>query len=377
MPCSSCSADLLRSFLRTFNLHHTQVLQRHAIRPIHRRALHTGPALHITSGTSRAVGRGAVEDLPIKGLDNVYLPFDRSKAKPGWAEDSAQSTTGAVLDYTIRPAAVESLGEVQSGTPSSDDIMEAENFWEEPKVRIRDPLRDKEALDRDTVQNSTPKDGDPGRKRRVGSSKETLPNKRQASLASSSPTATSKSDPKTTSRPRSQSSRTPREPWQTQKAALDEKFGTTGWQPRKRLSPDALDGIRALHAQYPQTYTTAALAEQFKVSPEAIRRILKSKWRPSEEEDVDRRQRWQKRGGSIWSQMVELGVKPPKKWREMGVGRKTGGGERRRDGRGEVPSERGGDGEEGIDVVDEFIEAHKVEGEEGRYPGRRLSERIL
>ncbi|MCJ1259806.1 Required for respiratory growth protein 9 mitochondrial [Lignoscripta atroalba] len=110
-----------------------------------------------------------------------------------------------------------------------------------------------------------------------------------------------------------------REHWQVQKNALTEKFGSQGWNPRKRLSPDALEGIRALHAQYPTKYTTPTLADQFKVSPEAIRRILKSKWRPDDEEAADRRQRWDRRGEGIWSQMVEIGIKPPKKWREMGV----------------------------------------------------------
>lgn len=112
-----------------------------------------------------------------------------------------------------------------------------------------------------------------------------------------------------------------REQWQIQKAALQEKFGSEKWNPRKRLSPDALDGIRALHAKFPDKFTTPLLAEQFKVSPDAIRRILKSKWKPSEEEQEDRMQRWDKRGETIWSNLVEMGVKPPKKWREMGVGR--------------------------------------------------------
>jgi hypothetical protein len=109
------------------------------------------------------------------------------------------------------------------------------------------------------------------------------------------------------------------EPWQAQKRALQQKFGEQGWSPRKRLSPDALEGIRALHAQYPEKFTTPVLADQFKVSPEAIRRILRSKWRPDEAEESSRRQRWDKRGETIWRQMVELGVKPPKRWREMGV----------------------------------------------------------
>ncbi|KAI4182342.1 MAG: hypothetical protein L6R41_006039 [Letrouitia leprolyta] len=108
-----------------------------------------------------------------------------------------------------------------------------------------------------------------------------------------------------------------RENWQIQKEALLNKFGSTGWAPRKRLSPDALEGIRALHAQYPDKYTTSALADQFEVPAEAIRRILKSKWRPHDEEATSRRQRWDRRGERIWSKMVALGVKPPKKWREV------------------------------------------------------------
>ncbi|KAL8643061.1 MAG: hypothetical protein Q9228_000300 [Teloschistes exilis] len=108
-----------------------------------------------------------------------------------------------------------------------------------------------------------------------------------------------------------------REDWQIQKDVLSTKFGTVGWSPRKRLSPDALEGIRALHAQFPEKYSTPVLADQFEVSPEAIRRILKSKWRPNEEEVANRRQRWDNRGERIWTQMVALGVKPPKKWRDV------------------------------------------------------------
>lgn len=111
--------------------------------------------------------------------------------------------------------------------------------------------------------------------------------------------------------------RPPPQAWQVQKRALSEKFGSSGWFPRKRLAPDVLESIRSLNSQSPEKYTTPVLAEQFKVSPEAIRRILRSKWRPNEEEQVERKLRWEKRGKAIWSQMVEIGIKPPKKWRTM------------------------------------------------------------
>ncbi|KAJ5569422.1 Required for respiratory growth protein 9 [Penicillium hispanicum] len=100
--------------------------------------------------------------------------------------------------------------------------------------------------------------------------------------------------------------------WQIQKDSLNRKF-PAGWNPPKKLSPDALEGIRHLHATAPEQFTTAVLAEEFKVSPEAIRRILKSKWRPSASEAEDRRKRWEKRHERIWSQMAELGLRPSTK----------------------------------------------------------------
>lgn len=116
-----------------------------------------------------------------------------------------------------------------------------------------------------------------------------------------------------------------KEAWRVQKEALKEKFGEAGWQPRKKLSPDALDGIRSLHKSDPDKYTTPVLANEFKVSPEAIRRILRAKWKPTEEEEEARAARWEKRGEQIWNKHAEMGVKPPKKWREMGVGSVKGG----------------------------------------------------
>ena len=50
-----------------------------------------------------------------------------------------------------------------------------------------------------------------------------------------------------------------------------------------------------------------------------MRRILKSTWKPSEEQVEQRRARWDTRGQKIWTGMAELGLRPPKKWRDMGV----------------------------------------------------------
>lgn len=120
-----------------------------------------------------------------------------------------------------------------------------------------------------------------------------------------------------------------RENWQIQKSANMNKFGEATWQPRKRLSPDTLEGIRALHASDPVTYSTETLSNQFQVSPENIRRILKSKWRPNDDEREAREKRWERRGVRKWTEMAALGERPPKRWRDMGVGSVKGEPERR------------------------------------------------
>jgi hypothetical protein len=50
-----------------------------------------------------------------------------------------------------------------------------------------------------------------------------------------------------------------------------------------------MDDLRSLHAQDPYAWSTPRLAERFRISPEAVRRILKSKWRPKPDEDRDLR----------------------------------------------------------------------------------------
>ena len=65
--------------------------------------------------------------------------------------------------------------------------------------------------------------------------------------------------------------------WKAQKEALVKKFKGDGWQPRKKLSPDALEMIRGLHREDPERNSTENLSNKFKGSPEAVRSILKSK----------------------------------------------------------------------------------------------------
>ena len=56
-----------------------------------------------------------------------------------------------------------------------------------------------------------------------------------------------------------------------------------GWAPPRKLSREAMDAVRQLHRLDPKKFNTPMIADKFKISPEAVRRILKSKWEPSVE----------------------------------------------------------------------------------------------
>jgi Neugrin len=56
-----------------------------------------------------------------------------------------------------------------------------------------------------------------------------------------------------------------------------------GWSPPRKLSREAMEGLRELHRFDPEKFNTPVLAEKFKISPEGVRRILKSRWAPSRE----------------------------------------------------------------------------------------------
>ncbi|KAJ7634746.1 hypothetical protein FB45DRAFT_473405 [Roridomyces roridus] len=78
--------------------------------------------------------------------------------------------------------------------------------------------------------------------------------------------------------------------WQTHRKTIQENF-PAGWNPPRKLSRDAMEGLRQLHRLNPQTFTTPVLAERFRISPEAVRRILKSRWEPPAARRVELRTR--------------------------------------------------------------------------------------
>lgn len=76
--------------------------------------------------------------------------------------------------------------------------------------------------------------------------------------------------------------RTPHE-FAAHNAAIKKAF-PEGWSPPRKLSREAMEGVRELNTMDPETFTTPVLAERFRISPEAVRRILKSKWEPTREQ---------------------------------------------------------------------------------------------
>lgn len=97
------------------------------------------------------------------------------------------------------------------------------------------------------------------------------------------------------------------ESWMVNKAILQAKFRGAQWDSKKKLSPAAREGIKTLHKNHPE-YTTAKLSELFEISPEVVRRVLRSKWEPDTETQEARLQHWVRRGGSVFQRWEELGV---------------------------------------------------------------------
>lgn len=246
-----------------------------------------------------------------KGSINGLTDVKSASGSPRWLEGHLQS----------KPDADSAVVEL---SPEAVDAIAADLAPQEPSQHHETPSREYEtplkSLLKDLPMKQPKPPVDPvsrttGRRTKVANNSFALHFSKPRRTDSNSKTGGS------ASRPTSRDEWTPpeREHWQIDKEALSKKF-PDGWNPRKRLSPDAITGIRALHAQMPERYDTQALSQEFGVTAEAIRRILKSKWSPSPEEETDRQRRWLKRGQQVWSRYAELGVKPPKLWRELGIG---------------------------------------------------------
>lgn len=61
------------------------------------------------------------------------------------------------------------------------------------------------------------------------------------------------------------------------KRTFQKKHGNTAWNPKRRLSREDMEKLRQLKEIFPH-YKTIDLSQIFHISPEAVRRILKSKF---------------------------------------------------------------------------------------------------
>lgn len=80
--------------------------------------------------------------------------------------------------------------------------------------------------------------------------------------------------------------------WHKREEALRKRYGL--WNPTRKLSRQQMIDIRELKKAAPHL-KTVQLADHFNVNPESIRRILKSKWVPSDNELESILQRTEKR----------------------------------------------------------------------------------
>ncbi|PYH90785.1 mitochondrion organization and biogenesis protein [Aspergillus ellipticus CBS 707.79] len=259
-------------------------LLRNALRSEFAANLHYGPAHSVTPFTYRR--RGVQQ--------RKFSSFPRAQISPSTTYLVSEESSSASPD-----TASESQPDIQSKPPRGEDSPnEASNA--------------KAESDNVKTQRATPKD-DAGTSKKKGKGSDP---KLKDKESSKSKDKDSKPKEKGASRKERRSAeglkKKQTQMWEIQKKALKEKFAD-GWNPFKKLSPDALEGIRHLHKVAPQRFTTPVLAAEFKVSPEAIRRILKSKWKPTATESEDRRKRWENRHDRIWGHMSELGLRPSTK----------------------------------------------------------------
>lgn len=245
-------------------------------------------------------GQGLRTAVPLAGIMNREVRTRRREKKMGGSkEEIAASTRSKAENRYLRK-----LRRMQAGTfrPLAGEMEMQGEEGEQGADIAKSALRAIDGMEGPRVQKRTQK------------GKSEIDSPVDSKKAKRNTTTTKTSDP-------NQKPHHPkkREDWQIQKSALASKLSSQPWNPRKRVSPDTLSGIRALHASDPTTYTTPLLAQHFQISPDAVRRILKSKWQPSEQEVEKRMERWERRGVRKWEEMASQGQKPPRKWREMGV----------------------------------------------------------
>lgn len=106
--------------------------------------------------------------------------------------------------------------------------------------------------------------------------------------------------------------------WKKRDLSHRKRYGE--WRPTKKLSRQQMLDIRNLKEQMPEM-KTIQIADHFKISPEAVRRILRSKWVPSDDEESDliRRAEKQKREAILKKKEVSQSSGAPNNIRSSSV----------------------------------------------------------
>ncbi|KAK9452959.1 hypothetical protein V1511DRAFT_105347 [Dipodascopsis uninucleata] len=95
--------------------------------------------------------------------------------------------------------------------------------------------------------------------------------------------------------------------WKRQAYAMQEKLKGAKWEPRKKVSPEGRMALRMFKQEYPEI-KSSELAKFFGISPESMRRILRSKFQPQSTEELDAiGQRWAKRKEKILDHWESIG----------------------------------------------------------------------
>ena len=138
-----------------------------------------------------------------------------------------------------------------------------------PSFGLRRPSAGGQAAERKPVPNARPSDGHLPEE--SAQARATHPRSNPPS-AESRPSRMPRETPGSTSSPRSSNAPIPSE--------------SQPWRPAKKLTYQAMAGLRALHANDPKTFDKDALSQRFGISYEAVNRILRSKYQDRRAGDV-------------------------------------------------------------------------------------------
>lgn len=96
--------------------------------------------------------------------------------------------------------------------------------------------------------------------------------------------------------------------WIKRDATIKRKFDGGPWKPTAKVLRITMDGIRTFRKQFPQL-DVSKIGALFKISPEAVRRILKSRWKPTAEDEANLSARWDKRREVLETKAIQRTVK--------------------------------------------------------------------